>query len=71
MTTKFYTYTTKDGDSFDLIALKYYNEEKHATRLIEANPDYADVIIFNGGVNLIIPVISDVEKIETVPPWRR
>ena len=68
---KFYKYTTKEGDMFDLIALWYYNDETMATVLIEANPDYADVIVFNGGITLNIPIIEDEEKPETVPPWRR
>jgi phage tail protein X len=67
---KFYNYITKEGDSFDMIALHYYNEEKLATYLIEANPDYSDVVIFDGGVNLLIPIIDDEDGVETVPPWR-
>jgi phage tail protein X len=68
---KYYNYTTKEGDSFDLLALHYYNEEKMATYLIEANPDYADVIIFEGGIDLLIPILDDADMPETVPPWRR
>lgn len=71
MTTNFYKYTTKEGDMFDMIALNFYNEEKMATTIIEANPDYADVVVFDADIELIIPIVQDTEGIETKPPWRR
>ena len=71
MATNFYKYTTKEGDTFDMIALNFYDEEKMATTIIEANPDYSDVIIFDADVELIIPIVEDVDGIETTPPWRR
>ena len=71
MATNFYKYTTKEGDMFDMIALNFYNEEKMATTIIEANPDYSDVIIFDADIELIIPIVEDVDGIETTPPWRR
>ena len=71
MATKYYKYTTKEGDTFDMIALNFYDEEKMATTIIEANPDYSDVIIFDADVELIIPIGEDVDGIETTPPWRR
>jgi phage tail protein X len=71
MATNFYKYTTKEGDMFDMIALNFYNEEKMATTIIEANPDYADVVVFDADIELIIPIVQDTEGIETKPPWRR
>ena len=71
MATNFYKYTTKEGDMFDMIALNFYNEEKMATTIIEANPDYADVVIFDADIELIIPIVQDTEGIETNPPCRR
>ena len=71
MATNFYKYATKEGDMFDMIALNFYNEEKMATTIIEANPDYADVVIFDADIQLIIPIVQDTEGIETKPPWRR
>lgn len=64
-------YTTKQGDAFDMLALSAYNEERLATHIITANPDYADVLIFDAGVNLRIPVFEGVETPETLPPWRK
>lgn len=62
---------TVSGDTFDALALKYYNEEKMASAIIQANPDYCDTLIFDAGVSLSIPDMSDVALPETLPPWRR
>ena len=64
-------YTTKAGDMFYMIELKCYDEEKMSHYIIQANPDYADVIIFDGGIALTIPTIEEQESTETKAPWRR
>jgi len=64
-------YITQQGDTFDSLALAVYNEEKLASTIIQANPDYCDVIIFDAGVSLQIPIIENIEAPETLPPWRR
>ena len=68
--TSYYEYTTQDGDTCDLLALDMYNDERLAHYIIEYNPDYADVIVFEGGVQLKLPVVEEAETSETVPPWR-
>ena len=65
------TYTTKWGDAFDSIALKEYAEETYASYIIDANPDYCDVLIFEESVELQIPILETKEVPETLPPWRR
>lgn len=67
----FINYTTKEGDTFDALALSVYNDEKEAHKIIEANPDYADVIIFDANIPLRIPILDNTEPPETLPPWRR
>ena len=64
-------YTTREGDTFDALALDMYGEEKLAHYIIEFNPDYADVIIFGANVALRLPIVEDMETPETLPPWRR
>lgn len=64
-------YTTRQGDTFDELALQVYNSEKKAHLLIEANPDYADVLIFDAGVELTIPIYEGTDQPETLAPWRR
>ena len=42
-----------------------------AHHIIEHNPDYADVIIFEESVTLKIPIFDETEAPETLAPWRR
>lgn len=64
-------YTTREGDAFDALALEMYGEETLAHYIIEFNPDYADVLIFDANVALRLPIVEDAELPETLPPWRR
>ena len=65
------THITAEGDTFDALALKYYNAEKLASTIIQANPDYCSTLIFEAGVSLTIPDMTTVTYPETLPPWRR
>ena len=65
------TYITVEGDTFDGLALRFYDNEKLASAIIQANPDYCDTLIFEAGVSLTIPAVSTVTLPETLPPWRR
>ena len=65
------THITAEGDTFDALALEHYNDEKLASTIIQANPDYCDTLIFEAGVSLFIPDAATVAYPETLPPWRR
>lgn len=65
------TYITVEGDTFDSLALRFYNDEKRASAIIQANPDYCDTLIFDAGVSLTIPEAVAETMPETLPPWRR
>lgn len=65
------THITAEGDTFDALALEYYNDEKLASTIIQANPDHCATLIFEAGVSLTIPDVSAVTYPETLPPWRR
>lgn len=67
----FINYRTRVGDTFDELALQVYNDEKMAHHIIEQNPDFADVIIFEESVPLRIPIFEDTELPATLAPWRR
>ena len=67
---KGYLYTTLAGDTFDSIALDFYNDESLSSAIIQANLQYRDVIIFEGGEVLQIPII-EVPAAATLPPWKR
>lgn len=65
------THITAEGDTFDALSLEYYNDEKLASTIIQANPDHCATLIFEAGVSLTIPDVSAVTYPETLPPWRR
>lgn len=65
-------YITKKGDTFDSIAFNFYTEEKLSSIIIAANRQYSDVLIFDSGVELIIPVIEENDDTPaSLPPWER
>ena len=65
------THITVEGDTFDALALRYYDDEKLASSIIRANPDYCSTLIFDAGISLTIPDAAAVTLPETLPPWRR
>lgn len=69
--TEYVEYMAKAGDSFDLLALKMYGDDKLAGYISDYNPDFADVILFEGGEKLMIPVVNNPETEDTIAPWRR
>lgn len=69
--TAYKEYTTREGDTFDALALEMYGEETLAHYIIDFNPDYADVLIFGANVALRLPIVENAETPDTLPPWRR
>lgn len=70
-TVGYFTYTAKAGDTWDSIAFKAYKVERMAHHIIKANPKYIDVLTFDGGEVLRVPIVDEVEDVKTLPPWRR
>jgi phage tail protein X len=66
----YFIYTTKKGDTFDILALDAYNEETKAHLIIQANPEYSSVLVFEAGIDLKIPIIEP-EAAASLPPWKR
>ncbi len=64
------TYTTIQGDTWDMIAYKTLGAEHYMKQLIEANPQYLEVFAFASGVEITIPDISDEEDQSLLPIWR-
>lgn len=70
--TMYEIYETVAGDTWDSIAFDFYTDEMMSTRLIQENKEYADVLIFDGGERLILPILDeDDETPATAPPWRQ
>lgn len=67
----YFRYIAKAGDTWDSIAFMAYKEERMSHYIINANLRYIDVIIFEGGELLQIPIVDTLETPKTLPPWRR
>ncbi len=65
------TYRTVDGDAFDGITWKIWGHEHMAAHLINANPEHADVVVFEAGVELNVPDVKPETTVEDLPPWFR
>ncbi len=63
------TYTTIQGDTWDLIAYKIYGAEGRATELMGANYRHLDTLVFSTGTVLNVPEIPDKEG-DSLPGWR-
>lgn len=64
-------YITAEGDTFDILAFKYYTNEKLSSYIIQANLNYVDTLIFEQGISLSIPILNMIEVPESLPPWRK
>lgn len=62
-------YTTKSGDTWDVIAKEVYGSEYHADALMAANPEHIDTFRFSAGVVLKTPTVEDA-RAGTLPPWK-
>ena len=62
-------YSTKQYDTFDKIAYELYGDENVASYIIDANPEYANVLVFCAGVQLYLPKLERVET-STLPQWK-
>lgn len=68
---EYFKYICLTGDTFDIIALNVYNEETMSSEIIQANPEYCDMLLFKGGEVLRLPVLTSVKTPDSIPPWRR
>lgn len=62
------TYTTKQGDTWDNIALAVYGAEKHADFLMKSNFPHLETLIFPANVVLQTPPLPAEEQGD-LPPW--
>ncbi|MGG1599317.1 tail protein X [Paenibacillus naphthalenovorans] len=64
-------YTTKSGDTWDQIARSQLGEQLLVSVLMDSNPDYIETLIFQAGVQLIIPNAVTQTISKNLPPWKR
>jgi hypothetical protein len=69
-------YHASAGETFDVVALMVYGDEKYAAELMCANPELMDRQYFTGGETVKLPVIDlpeDMDEEEYAgdeAPWR-
>lgn len=64
-------YTAKGGDTWDRIAFLIWSDESLMHLIIRENPHLANVVIFEGGEQVRIPVIEEPLNKSSLPPWRQ
>ncbi len=64
------TYTTRQGDMWDMIAWRVYGNEMMADVLMKANPAHLGTLVFSGGVELKCPEVNASNSI-SLPAWRQ
>lgn len=65
------TYVTTDGDVLDAICFKYYGSTSGVVeKVLEANRHLAELdAIFNAGIKIVLPDLSQEEETESVKLW--
>lgn len=64
------TYTTTQGDTWDMIAYRKLGSTNYTDRLISANPEHVGTLLFPAGVTLRLPEIAE-KTSGDLPPWKR
>lgn len=64
------TYSTIQGDTWDMISFRVYGDEGYIGVLIEANPQHAETTIFSSSIILTVPALPVRAAASTLPPWR-
>lgn len=65
------TYTTKQGDAWDLIAYQQMGSCMMTKELMWANRTLLGYFVFPAGVILNIPETAGVVEADFQPPWKR
>lgn len=63
-------YITSQGERWDQIAWAFYKNPSMTAPLVQANPQYADRVIFESGLSLQIPILT-ASPPSTLPPWKQ
>ena len=61
-------YTTIQGDTWDMIAKKVYDDEAYTSLLMEVNPKLLDYFVFPEGIVVTVP--EKPEETGDLPEWR-
>jgi phage tail protein X len=64
-------YTTRSGDTWDILAMDFYGDEHLAGFLQQANPTLLDYLFFPSGLTIIVPQTPVTATAQPKPPWQR
>ena len=64
------TYTTKQGDTWDLIAFRVYGDVKYTGWLMKNNYPHLDVFVFSPGTIIQTPELPEEMAMADAPIWR-
>ena len=64
------TYRPNRGETWDMVAYREMGSEYYMQDLMDVNPKYHGISIFEGTETLNIPYVGD-EQSEYQAPWRR
>lgn len=64
------TYTTKQGDTWDLIAFRVYGDVKYTGWLMQNNYQHLDIFVFSPGAILKTPELPEDMTMANAPIWR-
>ena len=64
------TYTTRQGDTWDLIAFQVYGDVKYTGWVMQHNFPSLDTLVFDAGVVLNTPALPEEDQLANVPIWR-
>ncbi|MDE6727917.1 MAG: tail protein X [Oscillospiraceae bacterium] len=65
------TYTTIQGDMWDLISHKVYGDTRFTDVLIAANPRCNKILVFSAGIVLDVPEVDERVSSDRLPPWKQ
>lgn len=64
------TYTTSQGDTWDMIAYQQLGSTDYTDRLVSANLEHIGTFLFPAGITLRLPEIEE-KTDSSLPPWKR
>ena len=69
------SYICSAGETFDIVALEVYGDEKYSCEILNANPALSSIPVFSGGEVLALPVVempepNEFEYMPETAPWK-
>jgi phage tail protein X len=74
MSIQYLQYRTKQGDMWDYLAWRFYNDESRLEVLVAANPHVPITPILPMGIVIAIPILGELRPTlnnAQLPPWRK